>query len=292
MNKLIPILFLLFPLSLFAQAPQGLNYQAIAWDNNNLPKQNLLITVTFTILENQLDGDAIFTETQQIKTNEQGLFTTCIGCKDTAKFKTITWATGPKFLRVTIDGIATGTTQIMSVPYAMYADRASTTDNPAKNLREGPGITISGNTISNKGDLDPRNEIQILGLNGNQITLSNGGGTITLPKTLTAYAYAVQKQSINEERLISPAIRIPEDGKYMVLFKAFIDFTKGPLVNTAVAITFSLQGEHIGVTNVVGFYDDINFIDLKAGTVQLKISPICFCTDITIENIKIFIQKI
>lgn len=33
MNKLAPLLILLLPVFIFVQAPQGLNYQAIAWAN-------------------------------------------------------------------------------------------------------------------------------------------------------------------------------------------------------------------------------------------------------------------
>jgi len=45
LKKLFTGIVLVFPLLLFAQAPQGLNYQALAWDNNNLPKQNKTLTV-------------------------------------------------------------------------------------------------------------------------------------------------------------------------------------------------------------------------------------------------------
>lgn len=64
--------------------------------------------------------------------------------------------------------------------------------NPALNLWEpandqsttylaGQGITISGTTISNSGDLSPTNEIQSLSISGNTISLSNGGGSVNLP---------------------------------------------------------------------------------------------------------------
>jgi hypothetical protein len=45
----------------------------------------------------------------------------------------------------------------------------------------GAGINISGSTISNSGDLSNTNEIQTLSLAGNTLSLSNGGGAVTLP---------------------------------------------------------------------------------------------------------------
>jgi hypothetical protein len=45
----------------------------------------------------------------------------------------------------------------------------------------GQGIQISGNTITNIGDLSTSNELQILSLNGNTLSLSQSGGSITLP---------------------------------------------------------------------------------------------------------------
>jgi hypothetical protein len=51
----------------------------------------------------------------------------------------------------------------------------------------GTGITISGSTISNNGDLSNTNEIQALSLAGATLSLSNGGGSVTLP-TGTTYS--------------------------------------------------------------------------------------------------------
>ena len=46
---------------------------------------------------------------------------------------------------------------------------------------EGAGIDITGNVITNVGDLSNNNELQTISLAGNNLTLSNGGGTVTLP---------------------------------------------------------------------------------------------------------------
>lgn len=49
----------------------------------------------------------------------------------------------------------------------------------------GTGIDITGSTISNTGDLSNTNELQTLSIVGQNLTLSNGGGTVTIPSTTT-----------------------------------------------------------------------------------------------------------
>jgi len=51
----------------------------------------------------------------------------------------------------------------------------------------GQGISIGGNVISNTGDLSNTNEIQQLSLSGANLSLSNGGGSVTLPAVPASY---------------------------------------------------------------------------------------------------------
>lgn len=109
----------------FAQAPQGFSYQAIARDNNGNPKANTSVSVKFTILSGSAQGSAIYAETHQTQSNNFGLFNLTIGQGSaiTGTFASIDWA-GPKFLKVEIDGLLNNTTQLLSVPYALYAEKA------------------------------------------------------------------------------------------------------------------------------------------------------------------------
>jgi len=176
MKKLTSLIFTLFTaIVLFAQAPQFINYQAIAWNANNTPRTNQTITVTFNIRALTTTGSIEFTETHTTATNEQGLFTLGIGSANQNGFKAIDWSKGPKFIQVIVDGLTAGTTQILSVPYALYAEKT--------NLQAGAGISVSGNTITNTGDLDNTNEIQALTINGNQLSLSKNGGTVLIPSS-------------------------------------------------------------------------------------------------------------
>lgn len=135
---------------------------------------NQTVQVEFSILEGSVSGTTVYKENHSIQTNAFGLFTLGIGAgtPQTGTFAGINWASGLKFLKVNINNTLQGVTQLLSVPYALYAERT--------NIQPGQGINITGNTI-NAMDNSATNEIQTLSLSGSQLSLSNNGGSVTLP---------------------------------------------------------------------------------------------------------------
>jgi hypothetical protein len=124
--------------TLQAQVPQAINYQAVARTSQGLLIPNQQVSVRFSILESSINGTIIYQETATPTTNSFGLFTLGIGTGSpvTGTFAGINWGNGiTKFLKVEIAPQVNGpynlqgTTQIMSVPYALYAER---TKNPSK----------------------------------------------------------------------------------------------------------------------------------------------------------------
>lgn len=113
-----------------AQSPQVFNYQAIARNTNGTPIVNQAIKVQFSIHNISVTGNVIYQETDTATTNAFGLFTTQIGngVVQQGNFSSISWAKGAKFLNVAFDPtggnnfIDMGTTQLISVPYALYSD--------------------------------------------------------------------------------------------------------------------------------------------------------------------------
>lgn len=129
MKKLI--LFSIFFISFltFAQVPQGISYQAIALNGSGTPVVSSNVRLKLSILDNTATGTVLYAETQLKTTNAQGLFNLVIGQGTVVSgvFATINWGTNSKFLKVEMDvtGGTTyatvGTTQLLSVPYAMTA---------------------------------------------------------------------------------------------------------------------------------------------------------------------------
>ena len=126
-STLVAALFL--SAATFAQAPQGFSYQAVVRDAQNAIVANQQVDVTITILQgaDAASATAVFSEKHNTKTNANGLFTLTIGSIDAAKFSAINWAGGNLFLK-TESKYGTATTQLLSVPFAMYAVKAGSAD--------------------------------------------------------------------------------------------------------------------------------------------------------------------
>lgn len=183
--KYLPLIFFSFLVQLIsAQTPNGLNYQAAIRDAQGNPLVNQVVSIRFSILNSSPTGSVAYAENHNnVSTNGFGLVNLVIGQGVVAQgsFTAIDWANGHKFLKVEVDNMLLGTTQLLSVPYALYAEKT--------NIQAGNGISINGTTISNAGDNDnsPTNELQTISLiSNNVLQLSNNGGTVTLPANTTA----------------------------------------------------------------------------------------------------------
>jgi hypothetical protein len=123
---------LVLPTTLLAQVPQTFNYQGIARDagGNVLPARK--IGVELSVLDGGPTGTVVYSETFTDTTNAFGLFSMQVGGGTvvSGSFAGINWATGNKYLQTAIDlsgGTSytlSGTTQLLSVPYALYAQTA------------------------------------------------------------------------------------------------------------------------------------------------------------------------
>lgn len=126
------VMLVSLPVILYGQVPAGINYQAIARNAQGAALQYQHIAVRFSIHDGSASAVITYQETDTATTNQFGLFTLQIG-KGTASvgsFAAIAWATGNKFMEVEIDPAGgnnysyLGTTQLLSVPYALYAQTA------------------------------------------------------------------------------------------------------------------------------------------------------------------------
>ena len=120
---------LLIATTTFAQAPQGFSYQAVVRDAQNAVVANQTIEVTLTILQGATadSATAVFSEKHSAQTNANGLFTLTMGSVDATAFSKIDWAAGNVFLK-TESRYGTATTQLLSVPFALYAAKAAEAD--------------------------------------------------------------------------------------------------------------------------------------------------------------------
>ena len=112
-----------------AQVPKQFNYQAIVRDNSGNPVINSVVLMRFTIHDTTASGTAVYTETQNAATNEHGLINLQIGSM--GNMANVNWGTGHKFLQVELSlntGTSytdMGTTELLSVPYSLYAEKSN-----------------------------------------------------------------------------------------------------------------------------------------------------------------------
>ncbi|WPO90943.1 beta strand repeat-containing protein [Chryseobacterium sp. HR92] len=115
-----------------SQAPEKMSYQAVMRNGSGQLLINQAIAVRVSILQGSPAGAAVYSERLTGNTNANGLISLEIGTGTvlTGIFATIDWPTGSYYLKTETDPAGgtsytiVGTSQLLSVPYAMYAKSA------------------------------------------------------------------------------------------------------------------------------------------------------------------------
>ena len=138
MKNLLTFYCLIISFCAFAQAPQGFTYQAVATDNNGLELVEQNVSVRVSILSESSTGVEQWIETHSTTTDGFGLFTITIGEGTStgngaqSAFSDIDWGGSEHHLKIEmdVDGGSEyqllGISQLMSVPYALYAESSGT----------------------------------------------------------------------------------------------------------------------------------------------------------------------
>lgn len=179
--------------SLHAQNDHGFSYQAVARDANGAVLANASVNLRFQIRDGSSIGPVSYQETHLLTTNDYGLFSTIIGkgTLEAGDFTTIAWGDSDFFLVVELNGAGVDTSLLEAVPYAKVAtqmDLNHLQDVEAPTPGNGQVLKWNGSEWAPgidgvfDGDSDPSNELQVITLNGNDLSISNGN-TVTLPST-------------------------------------------------------------------------------------------------------------
>jgi len=226
--KYIYILFLGICSSfIFSQSPQLINYQGLVRKANGTPLTAAPLKIKFEIFPQLSGGTAAFTEIQSVTSNTLGLFSTQIG-KTTGSIN-VSWGASQWFLEVYVDTTNTGTSfislgrqQMVSVPYALYAEKA--------------------------GSAPP----QSLQLNGNALGIS-GGNTVTLPSSpsyTTGTGLSITSGSVINNTAPDQTVSITPSGNAQVT-SAYPNFTVNVNPQTLGIISNSITLSNGGGTIVL-----------------------------------------
>jgi hypothetical protein len=151
-------------MSLQAQAPLGINYQAVVRDAGGNVIASSPVGLRVNIRQGSPTGTIVYAESFTPTTTTIGLVNVVIGqgAVLSGTFNTIDWSTGIYFCELGLDPAGgssyttMGNQQLMSVPYALYAE---TSGNSGNTYTAGTGINIAGTVITNTGDTDASNDI-------------------------------------------------------------------------------------------------------------------------------------
>ena len=125
--------FLLLTLVVKAQIPpNAINYSAVARNSAGLPIATTTIGIQITILKTSSIGVSQYSENHFVNTDAFGLFNLIIGAGavQSGSMATIDWSIDNYYLKVGMDAtggtsfLTMGTTQLLSVPYALHAKTA------------------------------------------------------------------------------------------------------------------------------------------------------------------------
>jgi hypothetical protein len=131
----------------FSQAPEKMSYQAVVRDAAGALVSDQAVGMQISILQSTATGSAVYVETHTPTSNTNGLVTVEIGTGSTSDdFSTIDWSDGPYFVKTETDLTGgtnytiSGTSQLMSVPFALHAKLAENVSEPVYTIGHWPEL--------------------------------------------------------------------------------------------------------------------------------------------------------
>jgi hypothetical protein len=133
MRKIILLVLTVFTVpNIWSQSPEKMSYQAVIRDSDNTLITDAVVGTQISILQGSANGVVVYEEEHSIMTNGNGLLSLEIGTGTplNGSFTTIDWSNGPYYIRTATDPMGgnnyaiVSTSQMLSVPYALYAATA------------------------------------------------------------------------------------------------------------------------------------------------------------------------
>lgn len=275
--------------TLFAQAPQKMSYQSVIRDVSQALVTNQAVGMQISILQGSASGTAVYIETQQPTSNINGLVSLEIGTGTivTGNFSIINWANGPYFIKTETDPTGgstytiTGTSQLLSVPYALYAENAGNSIPGPQGIPGVDGAVGPQGPIGLTGATGPQGATGATGLTGatgadgadgslNAWSLIGNAGTVdgtNFIGTTDAVNFITKTNNIERLRLTSggrlgigtttPSQTLDVNGN--IKGDRFIGYGAGGVSTNTVVGFNALYNNTIGYNNTANGYNVLEF---------------------------------
>jgi len=184
--------------SLMAQTPQSFKYQAVARNASGDVVAGQAVGMQISILQSSESGTTIYTETHVDSTNQFGLVTLEIGTGTTTDdFTAIDWSNDIYFIQIEMDAtggtsyVLIGTSQLLSVPYALHAKTAANIFSGSYNdLSNKPtNATTTTDGFMSSADKTKLNDLQ--NADGSETKITAGANVTVTGTGTTASPYVV-----------------------------------------------------------------------------------------------------
>jgi hypothetical protein len=150
LKQVLALIVINLNLFLFAQTPEGINYQAVIRKTNGTLVTNTTVAVRIQIKQNSATGTVVYSERQSVITSAYGLVNFVIGQGTllSGTFSTINWSTGNYWVSLGVDFtngtnyLDYGSQRLMSAPYALYAKTAGVQLNQWRYGATAPAVAL------------------------------------------------------------------------------------------------------------------------------------------------------
>jgi uncharacterized protein (TIGR02145 family) len=169
-----------------------MSYQAVIWDASGNLISEKMVSIKLSILQGSVSGTSVYSENHRVQSNVNGLVSLMIGggTNATGKISDINWGSGSFFLKTETDPaggsnyIITGTTQLVSVPYALHSNTSNNLITPKPGLpgqiltvdKDGKPIWVS--TLPTVNTTNSSNVTPNTAISGGNV-ISDGGSPVT-----------------------------------------------------------------------------------------------------------------
>ncbi|MDA3867415.1 MAG: FISUMP domain-containing protein [Salinivirgaceae bacterium] len=262
MKKFTTLLFILaIALSAaLSQAPQEFKYQAALRDADGTVMANESVTVDVAILQGSTSGTQVFTESHSVTTTAQGIINLNIGSE--ADLSTVDWSADDYFIQITVNGTVMGTSQLLSVPYALHAKTAETvsgeiteTDPLFTDWDKSTGILVTESQISDLGTYIETETDPIFGasvsssITGTDTTNWNNKLDTETDPVFTAWDKSTDI-SVTESQIsdLGTYLETETDPVFTTWDKSYNDLSDKPIIADSIA-EYGFSGNYDDLTN-------------------------------------------